>query len=132
MSLFTKTDIMVKIEIIKLVGKLIFIFGMLVFAWATAYLKGAFLGKVEPVSDAMITIGPYRFVRHPVYLGMIISTIGIVIMLRSLWGIIAVFLFFVPIVIYRAKLEEKAMARRFGKKYADYTKQTYCIFPPIY
>jgi len=86
-SLLARIDIPVFAATVRLLGWLIFLIGMFVFAWAVAYLKGVFFGNVEPVSDKLITTGPYRFVRHPLYLGMTISTIGLTIGLRSPWGL---------------------------------------------
>lgn len=131
-SLFAKTDIPGSPAMVKLLGWLIFLLGIFMFAWAVAYLKRAFFGNVEPVSDTIITTGPYRFVRHPLYLGMTISTIGLTIGLRSLWGLVGVFLLFIPSGIYRARLEENAMARRFGKEWDEYVKRTCFMFPPIF
>ena len=130
-SLLAETDIPASTAMAKLLGWLIFLFGMFVFAWAVAYLKGAFFGNVEPVSDKLVTTGPYRFVRHPVYLGMIVSTIGLTIGLRSPWGLAGVFLLFTPTGIYRARLEESAMARRFGEEWDEYVKRTCFMFPPM-
>jgi protein-S-isoprenylcysteine O-methyltransferase Ste14 len=131
LSLATRIDIPLPTAVVKLLGWLIFMLGMFLFAWAAFYLKGAFFGNVEPVSDKLITTGPYRFVRHPVYLCMIVSTIGLTIGLRSPWGLAGVFLLFTPTGIYRARLEESAMARRFGEEWDDYVKRTCFMFPPL-
>lgn len=131
-SLLAKTDFLVSIRMLKPLGMATFLLGMSLFAWGVVHLKGAFLGNVEPISDVLVTTGPYRFVRHPVYLGMVIPTLGLALGLRSLWGVIGVFLVFVPVSAYRAKLEEKAMARRFGQEWTDYATRTHFMFPLIY
>ncbi len=131
-SLFTRTKTVVSNETAKFLGMIIFLLGMLVFAWAAVHLKASFLGTVEPVSDKLVTTGPYRFVRHPVYLGMTVATIGLIIGMRSLWGLAGIFLLFIPAEIYRARLEEIALARKFGKEWDNYSKQTYFMFILIY
>jgi len=105
---------------------------MLLFVVAMVYPKRAFLGNVEPVTDTLVTAGPYRLVRHPLYLGMVGSTIGLAVGLRSLWGVPVVFLVFVPAGLWRARLEEDALAQKFGKEWEGYAKRIYFTFPPVY
>ena len=38
----------------------------------------------------------------------------------------------IPTGIYRARLEEKALARKFGTEWDHYSKRTYFMFPPAY
>ena len=76
--------------------------------------------------------GFYRFIRHPSYLGMIISFIGFGFSLDN-W--ISLFIITVPLtlaIIYRIKIEEKLLAEQFGSAYTDYMKKTYRLFPLIY
>ncbi len=115
----------------KPLGALIFLCGMLLFAWAVACLGTGFLGDVEPVSGTLVTRGPYRFVRHPLYLGTVIGTIGLVIGLCSVLGMAAVLLLFVPATVYRARLEEEAMARKFGEEWDAYASKTGFMLPAV-
>ena len=131
-GLFVKTEDLLSSVVVKPLGMSVFLLGMILFAWGVAYLKKVFLGYVEPKSDTLITSGPYRFARHPVYLGMVISAIGLTIGLRSLWAVLAVLLLLVPTGIYRARLEERALARKFGVEWDNYSRRTYFMFPPVY
>lgn len=105
--------------------------GMLLAVWAAVHIKGAILGEVAPKLDVLVKTGPYRFVRHPVYLGMTISFVGVAVSLRSWSGMIIVFLLFLPTEIFRAKLEEKALLRLFGSEWENYGSQTGFILPFI-
>ena len=131
-GLFAKNEILLSRVVAKPLGMAVFLLGMLVFTWGVAYLKKAFLGYVEPKVDTLVTSEPYRFVRHPVYLGMAISAIGVAIGLRSVWAVLAVLLLLVPTGIYRARLEERALARKFGVEWDNYSRRTYFMFPPVY
>jgi protein-S-isoprenylcysteine O-methyltransferase Ste14 len=131
-GLFVKTEDLLSSIVVKPLGIAVFLLGMTIFVWGVAYLKKAFLGYVEPKSDTLITSGPYRFVRHPIYLAMITSAIGLAIGLRSLWAVLAVLLLLVPTGIYRAHLEEKALSLKFGTDWDKYSKRTRFMFPLIY
>jgi protein-S-isoprenylcysteine O-methyltransferase Ste14 len=87
---------------------------------------------VEPVTDKLITTGPYRLVRHLLYLGMFLATIGLAVAFRSLWGMLITLALFIPAGLWRARLEEEALARRFGAEWEDYAAMTYFILPPVY
>lgn len=127
--LYTKNAFLASVGFMKPLGYAVFFCGMLLFAVAAGYLKKAFQGNVEPVTDALITIGPYHYVRHPLYLGMVVSTFGIAIGLRSLWGAVVTLFVFAPIGVYRARLEEKALAQKFGKEWDDYARRTSFLLP---
>lgn len=118
-------------ETAKFLGLLIVYAGMALVIWAAVHIKRAFWGEVEPRLDVLVRDGPYRFVRHPVYLGMTFALAGLTIALRSWLGLISVFLLFLPSEVYRAKLEEKALACKFGSEWENYVAQTGFISPFI-
>jgi protein-S-isoprenylcysteine O-methyltransferase Ste14 len=64
--------------------------------------------------------GPYRFVRHPLYLGSAIMGAGFVVAARSLWvgGLVGLYLLITLVAAMRT--EEAALAARFGEAYAAY------------
>ncbi len=130
-SFFIETKISISKEILIKLGVIIVVFGMLIVFWATIYIKKAILGEIEPKLNILIKNGPYRFIRHPVYLGMTIALLGVPLSLGNWLGIIAVFLLFLPSEIYRAKLEEKKLAIKFGTEWEYYVKRTNFILPFI-
>jgi protein-S-isoprenylcysteine O-methyltransferase Ste14 len=131
-SLHTGTDLWATVRFVKPLGYAIFAGGTLLFVVSVVYLKRAFLGEVEPVTDRLITNGPYRLVRHPLYLGMFVATIGLAVAFRSVWGMLIGLVVFVPAGLWRARLEEEALARRFGVEWENYAARTYFILPPVY
>jgi protein-S-isoprenylcysteine O-methyltransferase Ste14 len=118
-------------EIAKPVGLFIVYTGMSVVIWAAVHIKSAFLGEVEPKLDKLVQSGPYRLVRHPVYLGMTVALAGIPILLRSGLGLIGVLVLFLPSEIYRARLEEKALFHKFGNEWIQFATRTGFIMPLI-
>ncbi len=118
-------------EIAKSLGMFLVISGISLVVWAATHIKVAFLGEVEPRLNVLVQEGPYRAVRHPVYLGMTIALIGVTVALRSWLGLAGVFFLFLPSEIYRARLEEKALSRKFGDEWENYVAQTGFILPRI-
>lgn len=116
----------------KLLGEAIFITGSGIFIWTTIFLKGAFLSTVAPVTDQLVQNGPYRWVRHPLYLSMILILIGISIALLSLWGLVGVFALFTPAAIYRARREEEVLGKIFKEVWSNYAAQTKLLVPFVW
>jgi len=113
-------------------GGLIFLLGLAMFAWTVVHLRKAFFGNIEPVGDRLVTSGPYGYVRHPLYLSMVIMLLGLTAQLRGFWGIVGTFVLFLPAAAYRAKLEENALARRFGQQWEDYARRTSFMVPALW
>jgi protein-S-isoprenylcysteine O-methyltransferase Ste14 len=131
-AVYTQTGFLASESFIKPTGFAIFGAGMALFALAVAYLKKAFLGDVEPVTDRLVTTGPYRFVRHPLYLGMLVAAFGVAVAFRSVWGLSITLAVFAPAGLWRARLEEQALARRFGEEWERYARRTRFVLPLIY
>jgi protein-S-isoprenylcysteine O-methyltransferase Ste14 len=93
--------------------------------WSVAYL-GRSLSLVVSVRR-LVWNGPYRYVRHPMYLGYIVIVLGIAIASSSVLGI-ALWLFYVMLTIYRARLEEAALTS-FTGEYRDYVARTGFLLP---
>lgn len=111
------------------VGLAIVAAGMALVVWAALHIRGGMVGEVEPVQERLVERGPYRLVRHPVYLGMTIALCGVPVAIRSWLGLIGVLLLFLPSEIYRARLEERALFRRFGSEWVEYATRTGFLLP---
>jgi protein-S-isoprenylcysteine O-methyltransferase Ste14 len=70
----------------------------------------------------VVSNGPYRFVRHPMYTGMAIAVLGIPLALAS-YVAVPVFALLVPLLVYRLVHEERTL-RRDLRGYSEYCKQT--------
>ena len=114
----------------KIIGIIVVYLGMALVVWATFHIRGAISGMVKPRLSELVITGPYRFIRHPVYVGTTVALIGVTLSLRSWIGFLAVLILFLPSEIHRAKLEEKALAGKFGTKWDEYHKRT-GFFSPI-
>lgn len=77
----------------------------------------------------LVTSGPYRLVRHPIYLGFALLATGQSLAFGS-WPAFMIVLFgIVPTFVWRARAEEKLLSRAFGERYAAYQERTKMIIP---
>lgn len=77
------------------------------------------------------TRGVYRFIRHPQYLGQVLSDLGAGIALLSYLVIPMVLLIELPLFIMRAYAEEKVLTNYFKEEYKSYKKKSGFILPFI-
>jgi protein-S-isoprenylcysteine O-methyltransferase Ste14 len=107
---------------------LLVFFGMSFAAWAVFYLGRS----VSLIAEArrLVMGGPYRFVRHPLYLGEQVAIAGVMLQYLSP---VAIFVFAVQIALqfYRMSCEEKVLAATFPE-YADYARRTWRVLPGLY
>jgi protein-S-isoprenylcysteine O-methyltransferase Ste14 len=105
--------------------------GMVLVLWAVTYIGKAFSGEISPVLDHFVVEGPYRLVRHPVYLGLTTALVGVALAFDNWLGTLAVFGLFLPSQIIRARLEEATLAARFGMSYEIYRRRTGFMLPKL-
>jgi protein-S-isoprenylcysteine O-methyltransferase Ste14 len=119
------------IPIIKLIKPPFSFIGFLLIGlgvWLNLWADKLFKEKkttVKPYFDpsALILTGPFRFSRHPMYLGMVIALAGIAMVLGSLTAFFAPLAFLVTMEIVFIPTEEKAIENIFGQEYRDYKKR---------
>jgi protein-S-isoprenylcysteine O-methyltransferase Ste14 len=80
----------------------------------------------------VIQTGPYRFVRHPSYSGIILFFIGYGVLSQNWLCLVACLLLPVAALSYRINVEEKALAYELGTKYEDYRMKTKKLIPFIW
>lgn len=90
--------------------------------------------SLVPVADeatGLVTTGPYRLVRHPIYLGLSLVATGQALAFASWPAFWLVLAGIVPTFVWRALAEEKLLTATFGEGYARYRKQTKMIIPRL-
>jgi protein-S-isoprenylcysteine O-methyltransferase Ste14 len=88
-------------------------------------------GVVEEQAH-LIRRGPYRWVRHPLYLAAILWCIGWPLLLKSLVGSFTALAFIIPALRIRINNEEQDLVRVFGEAYRKYQEETWRLIPFIY
>ena len=110
---------------------------VLLFGFALRQLSIYILGKsftpaiTVSKKQKVIESGPYMYIRHPSYAGLILELLGVALSLSSWVGFLASLLFLIPVMIYRINIEEKLLAKNLSN-YKDYMKRTYRLIPFIY
>jgi protein-S-isoprenylcysteine O-methyltransferase Ste14 len=79
----------------------------------------------------VITDGPYRFVRHPGYLGHMLCMAGVGLALGSLIAL-GLTILILPLLLWRIRHEEQMLAVEFAEEYPSYMQRTKRLIPFIY
>jgi protein-S-isoprenylcysteine O-methyltransferase Ste14 len=114
-------------------GAALFLFSMIPVTWSMAvnpYLETTVRIQNER-GHVAITSGPYRFVRHPMYAGVILSSLATPLIFGSAWSFVPAALIAVLFVI-RTALEDRTLQSELPG-YADYAQRTrYRLFPAVW
>lgn len=77
----------------------------------------------------LVTTGPYRLVRHPIYLGFALLALGQALAFGSWFALVIVLCGIIPTLAWRARAEEILLSRTFGERYAVYRQRAKLIIP---
>ncbi len=113
------------------VGLVLFALGLGFAIWARIHL-GRNWGTPMTRKDEpeLVTSGPYRMVRHPIYSGILIAGVGTAVALSWFW-LTAVVLAGIY-VLYGATVEERYMTEQFPDTYPEYKRSTKMLVPFIF
>ena len=113
-------------------GSLLAIAGAVLILKSRAELGPAW--SFVPMADqgtGLITTGPYRLVRHPIYLGLALIALGEALAFSSWPAVLIVLCGIVPTFAWRGRAEETLLGKTFGESYALYQRQTKMIIPHL-
>jgi protein-S-isoprenylcysteine O-methyltransferase Ste14 len=109
-----------------LASSLVVTFGTLFTIWSLATLGRCF--GLFPEVRGLVMRGPYRLVRHPVYLGEIISAIGL-LLAKPHPLIVLIFVAFVALQFWRTVYEERALSSAFPDEYPAFARRVPRLIP---
>ncbi|NIU00696.1 MAG: DUF1295 domain-containing protein [Nitrosopumilaceae archaeon] len=113
---------------------ILFIFIGLVIRWiAILTLKKSFTVNVSVSNEqTIIRSGIYETIRHPSYLGSLLSFLGLGLAFGNWLTLLVIFLPICLAFLYRIKIEENALRQAFPDEYNDYIQSTKRLIPGIY
>jgi protein-S-isoprenylcysteine O-methyltransferase Ste14 len=117
--------------ILQGIGMGLFLIGLGLAVWARVYLgRNWGTPMSEKVDAELVTTGPYRYIRNPIYSGLILAAIGTALAVTWFWLIAVVFMgaYF----IYSATVEARTMERLFPNDYPAYKRSTKMLIPYIF
>jgi protein-S-isoprenylcysteine O-methyltransferase Ste14 len=97
------------------------------------FRENSYASRIVEIMDGqkVIETGPYRFVRHPMYLGSIVMYTFSPLALGSAWAMLPA-LFMIPVLVARIIGEEKLLEKELPG-YVEYTQKVrYRLFPGIW
>jgi protein-S-isoprenylcysteine O-methyltransferase Ste14 len=99
--------------------------------WARFWLGGNWSSAVSvKVGHELIRSGPYAWVRHPIYSGLLVALFGTALARARPVGFLAVALFWLGFWI-KSRMEEEFMRQTFGERYTEYVRETGALIPKI-
>ncbi|MNN41575.1 Isoprenylcysteine carboxyl methyltransferase (ICMT) family protein [compost metagenome] len=119
-------------DTVRWIGVVLFAAGGVLRLWPVFVLGRRFSGLVaiQP-GHTLVTTGIYRVIRHPSYLGFVISSLGWVLGFRSGVGVLLT-LAMLPVLVARIRAEEALLLDQFGDEYAAYCGRTWRMVPGVY
>lgn len=114
------------------IGTVLVLLGLLFAGWARVHLGGNWSGAVTVKhGHTLIRRGPYRYVRHPIYSGMLVALIGTALAVGAAYAFIATALILIGFIV-KLQLEEARMRDTFPTDYDDYSRHTARLVPGVF
>jgi protein-S-isoprenylcysteine O-methyltransferase Ste14 len=113
------------------VGLAIWVLGLGLAIWARLYIGRNWGMPMSQKEDPeLVTTGPYRRIRHPIYTGILLGMIGTTVAISLYWLVAVVILggYF----IYSAFVEERNMTNLFPEAYPRYKQSTKMLIPFLF
>ncbi len=117
----------------KIIGLVIYGLGLILRYWSSILLGKYFTRSVSVESDQkLVSNGPYRLIRHPLYLGLLLLTSGVPIYLGNIPAVLFGLIFLLYALSRRIEFEEKLLEKSLGEKYRNWKKERAKLIPFIY
>lgn len=121
------------LEFLYPLGLALFVTGLALRWWAIVHLGRFFTVDIAIAADHhVVDTGPYRFVRHPSYTGVIVAFVGYGICLGNWVALLAVAGPITLAFLQRIRVEEAALQAALGDAYSDYAQRTRALLPFLY
>jgi protein-S-isoprenylcysteine O-methyltransferase Ste14 len=114
--------------VLAAIGALLFAGGIAVAVWARLHLGSNWgMPTSQRAEPELVTSGPYRLVRHPIYSGLLIAVLGTALV-NNLLGLIVVAAL-AAYFYYCGTVEERNLTATFPAAYPEYRSRTKMLIP---
>lgn len=114
--------------VVGAIGAVLFVCGIAIAIWARVHLgRNWGMPMTERIEPELVTSGPYRLVRHPIYSGILLAMLGTAVA-TNLIGLVVVAVLGVYF-YYAATVEEKNLVAAFPSAYPAYRASTKKLIP---
>src|SRR6266571_5214098 len=114
-------------EVFQVLGAVLLFVGLPLFTTG-AYLTGKYVYSRLPQERPLLQRGPYRYIRHPIYLSFLLTSIGFLLLAEN---IVMLPLLFALTAIKYPKPEEEELIHLYGDAYREYRNRTGRFFPKL-
>ena len=116
---------------VRIAGAVLTACGITFAVWARRHLGRNWSGRATmKIGHELVTSGPYHFVRHPIYTGVLTALFGSGLVDGPIWMV--VFLFGALTFIWRIRVEESYMVELFPDQYPAYRAKTKALIPAVW
>jgi protein-S-isoprenylcysteine O-methyltransferase Ste14 len=115
-------------HVLQALGTVIFLSGLALAVWARLHLgRNWGMPMTERAEPELVTSGPYRLVRHPIYTGILVGVLGTAVAVNLFYLIpLAVMTAYF---VYSATVEERLLTASFPDAYPSYQAHTKKLIP---
>jgi protein-S-isoprenylcysteine O-methyltransferase Ste14 len=107
--------------------------GLILRVWAIASLGGGFRTTVEvEPAQPVVSSGPYRWIRHPSYTGLLLIVAGLGAALGNWLSLAACVVLPLPAIVWRIHVEEAELNRVLGQSYRTYQADRARLIPRLW
>jgi protein-S-isoprenylcysteine O-methyltransferase Ste14 len=115
------------------VGLTIIAAGLALRASAMRALGGSLGFRLQVRDDqTLVHAGPYKWIRHPNYAGLILVAGGIAVSFSSRLALVVAACLWLPVLLFHIAREERMLVERFGRQYRAYMSRTWRLIIGIY
>jgi protein-S-isoprenylcysteine O-methyltransferase Ste14 len=114
-------------------GLVIIWLGLVIRVWSVVVLGRSFRTTVEvDAAQPVVSRGPYRWVRHPSYTGLLLIAVGFGLALSTWPGLVICLVLPAVAILRRIGVEENELTRVLGDPYHDYRDRTKRLIPGLW
>lgn len=115
------------------VGVGLMVAGLVLRWWSVLHLGRYFTVDVAVAAgQSVVDSGPYRWIRHPSYAGLLLLVVGIGMCFGNVVSLLVILVPIVALMARRMRIEEAALESAMGDAYRNYMARTKRLVPSIY